>query len=814
MAVSGYRRRLARLSILVLLVSSAVVGLDRVGVTAAVCGSSSLSVLTTPAPAPWYNMLTSVDSISANDAWAVGHSATTLRTLTEHWDGGSWTIVPSPDVGTGDDGFNEVVQSSGSDAWSLGYSTVDFNRFATLAEHWDGSSWSVVPTPNPGADSNVIVGGAAISSSDVWAVGFSLAGSSYSTLIEHWDGASWTAMASPNPGTQSNVLIGAAASSASDAWAVGYSVSGSTTRTLLEHWDGSAWSAVPSPNPAGNQAILTSVAAASGGAWAVGYSTWGSTYRALAEHWDGASWSIVPSLDPSSSFAAFRGVGADQSGAAWAVGSYTGPAGNYRVLAERWDGTSWSQVPINGVQFGALLSVFVGPDPGEVMASGYTNTQLPLVVSTCSPSATGPSAAALRHGSDQPARHGVSGEAPTIPRSESRASSTPVASFRRAAGSATGATTAVDEASSAGIYEITKSYGAAVGDVNGDGWPDVFLGRHGGLGRLYRNDQGHFTEIDAGTFVGSDRHGCAWLDWNQDGLQDLVCAVGGERGYGLKSNELWVQRPDSTFVNQGPVRGLADPFGRSREVVTLDANGDGRTDIFLTNLNTRPDGLPTPDRLFLNTGGGFRLALFYGVDNEIGSICAAAADINGDGRPDLVTCPRLGGLHFYLNDKGQRFVDASAAFGVSSDQGVKDVAIADFNGDGLPDIAEVFPAQVVVRLQLAGRFLSVFSSPLRYGMWVATGDVNADGRPDIYVSETLNTANSPDVMLLNDGTGTSFTSTPIPDTSQGIGGQVSSIDYNRNGATDFIVINGTDQAGPVQLISFYPQPIEPGNPRP
>ena len=791
MAVSGYRRRSLHLSLLVLLVSSAVVGLDRVGIAAAVCGSSSLSVLTTPAPAPWYNMLTSVDSISANDAWTVGHSATTLRTLTEHWDGRSWTTVPSADVGAGDDGFNEVVQSSPSDAWSLGYSTVDFNRFATLAEHWDGSSWSVVTTPNPGADSNVLVGGAAASPSDVWAVGFSLAGSRYSTLVEHWDGASWTAIASPNPGTQSSVLIGATASSASDAWAVGYSVSGTTSRTLLEHWDGSTWSVVSSPNPTGNQAILTSVAAASGGAWAVGYSTWGSTYRTLAEHWDGAAWSIVPSLDPSSSFAAFRGVGMDQGGAAWAVGSYTGPAGNYRVLAERWDGTSWSQVPINGVQFGALLSVVVGPDPGEVMASGYTTTQQPLVVSTCSPSATASSSA--------PA-------APTINPLDSTAGGPSRAAAKgRSTGSTTRATTAVDEASSAGISEITKSYGAAVGDVNGDGWPDLFLGRHGGLGRLCRNDQGHFTEIDAGTFVGSDRHGCAWLDWNQDGLQDLVCAVGGERGYGLKSNELWVQGPNSTFVNQGPVRGLADPFGRSREVVTLDANGDGRTDIFLTNLNTRPDGLPTPDRLFLNTGGGFRLALFYGVDNEIGSICAAAADINGDGWPDLVTCPRLGGLRIYLNDKGQRFVDASAALGVPSDQGVKDVVVADFNGDGLQDIAEVFPAQLVVRLQLAGQFVSVFTSPLRYGMWAATGDVNGDGHPDIYVSETLNTSNSPDVMLVNDGTGTTFAPTPIPDTSQSIGGQVSSIDYNRNGATDFVVINGTDAAGPVQLISFYPQ---------
>src|SRR5205814_1738202 len=125
-----------------------------------------------------------------------------------------------------------------------------------------------------------------------------------------------------------------------------------------------------------------------------------------------------------------------------------------------------------------------------------------------------------------------------------------------AAAPAAATPTAVEESAQAGIQEVTESWDAQVTDFNSDGWPDFFLGRHGGVGRLYRNDQGHFTEIDAGTFVTRDRHGCAWLDWNRDGLSDIVCVVGGDKGYGVKSNELWVQRPDHTFVNEGWIRGL------------------------------------------------------------------------------------------------------------------------------------------------------------------------------------------------------------------------------------------------------------------
>src|SRR5439155_1241940 len=85
-----------------------------------------------------------------------------------------------------------------------------------------------------------------------------------------------------------------------------------------------------------------------------------------------------------------------------------------------------------------------------------------------------------------------------------------------------------------------------------------------------------------------------------------------------------------------------------------------------------------------------------------------------------------------------------------------------------------------------------------------TGDVNGDG---LYVVQgELGGTNVADVMLLNDGNGASFTEMAIPETSVGSGDVAYPIDYDRNGLTDFLVMNGHDEGnlGPIQLIAFSP----------
>src|SRR6185436_18108734 len=120
----------------------------------------------------------------------------------------------------------------------------------TLVERWNGTAWSVVPSPNPGTSSNELYGVAAVSANDVWAVGRYYNGTAYRTLVEHWDGTAWSVVDSLNLGTYDNELYDVAVVSANDVWVVGaYLVSRNgyyPAQTLVEHWDGSAWSVVPS----------------------------------------------------------------------------------------------------------------------------------------------------------------------------------------------------------------------------------------------------------------------------------------------------------------------------------------------------------------------------------------------------------------------------------------------------------------------------------------------------------------------------------------------------------------------------------------
>jgi hypothetical protein len=219
------------------------------------------------------NYLYGVDAVSANDVWAVGAYADSTgpaQTLVLHWDGTAWTVVPSPNRGTTDNKLYGVAAVSANDAWAVGFGSSE-----TLVAHWNGSVWTAVPGTGPGA----LFGITAVSANDVWAVG----GSSSGTLVEHWNGTAWSVVPSPSPGERS-YLLAVAATSANDVWAVGeYTSSG--RQTLVEHWNGTAWAVVPSPNVGIDINTLRGVAAASANdVWAVGYYS-GNGSGALVERY-------------------------------------------------------------------------------------------------------------------------------------------------------------------------------------------------------------------------------------------------------------------------------------------------------------------------------------------------------------------------------------------------------------------------------------------------------------------------------------------------------------------------------------------------
>jgi hypothetical protein len=119
------------------------------------------SVVPSPANEPAGGELDAITAVSANDIWAVGHSRSgsvgnAFEPLIEHWNGTAWTLVPSPSVtaGNAQDTLSSVSAIGSSDVWAVGAALQNFSVNQTLAEHWDGTAWQIVPSANPGPGSN------------------------------------------------------------------------------------------------------------------------------------------------------------------------------------------------------------------------------------------------------------------------------------------------------------------------------------------------------------------------------------------------------------------------------------------------------------------------------------------------------------------------------------------------------------------------------------------------------------------------------------------------------------------------------------
>jgi len=287
-----------------------------------------------------FDELTAVAAVSSCQAWAVGNYSG--GTLAENWDGTAWTQQPSPSPGSAGNGLFGVAATSATDAWAVGdyTTTADPTQSQNLIEHWNGTEWKQVPSPNPSANSSLSAV-ADTSPTNAWAVGTYVTGAVTYTLIEHWNGTAWKQVASPSPGgTNGSTLSSVDATSPTSAWAVGnYFSSGSVGKTLIEHWNGTAWKQVPVPEPA-NDGFLSGVDATSAAsAWAVGNSSNGGT---LILHWNGTAWKQVPSPSPGgTNGSTLSSVDAISSASAWAVGSYSNMD---KTLILHWNGTTWTKV--------------------------------------------------------------------------------------------------------------------------------------------------------------------------------------------------------------------------------------------------------------------------------------------------------------------------------------------------------------------------------------------------------------------------------------------------------------------------------------
>ncbi|HVB22295.1 MAG TPA: S53 family peptidase [Ktedonobacteraceae bacterium] len=315
---------------------------------------TSWSVVPSPNPSPNDDILSSVAAVSANDIWAVGNyydANGNGLSLIEQWNGTSWSVVPSPNPPSQyqDAQLFGVTAVSANDVWAVGIFKNSSDADQTLIEQWNGTNWNVVPSPSPSPCivvfnfCNILSSVAAVSANDVWAVGYYEDSSGHPlSLIEQWNGTNWNVV----PGSYGTIFSGVTTVSANDVWAVGSDYSS----TQIEQWDGTNWNMVPSPSPGSSCGfcnILSSVTAVSANdIWAVGYYEDSSGHPlSLIEQWNGTSWSVVPSPNPSPYINYLFSVTAVSANDVWAVGGYLDSNRNYHTLAEQWNGTTWNVVP-------------------------------------------------------------------------------------------------------------------------------------------------------------------------------------------------------------------------------------------------------------------------------------------------------------------------------------------------------------------------------------------------------------------------------------------------------------------------------------
>lgn len=297
---------------------------------------------------------------------------------------------------------------------------------------------------------------------------------------------------------------------------------------------------------------------------------------------------------------------------------------------------------------------------------------------------------------------------------------------------------------------LAQGGGVALGDVDGDGRADVYFCRTDGPNALYLNrGDWRFDEVAAERGVAApDRHstGAVFADVDGDGDLDLILlALGGP-------NALFLNDGTGHFTEQGEESGLASRFG-SVTATMADVDGDGDLDLFVANYKayTTLDRLSPQERAF---------------DQVVHQVSRDSFEVNPPYRTDyrVVARPDLGGItlvqradpnFLYLNDGQGRFTRVSLASDRFRDEAGRPLLeepeyftlaarFADLNDDGHPDlyVANDFedPDELWLNdgrgvFQLAPRL--ALRNTSNSSMAVDVGDVNRDGRTDIFVVDML-----------------------------------------------------------------------------
>jgi hypothetical protein len=374
-------------------------------------GSSwSAAAFPKPGGTTSYTTLLGVSCPTATTCFMVGSSATKLgaqsKTLIERWNGTGWGIVSSPNAPGSTAPILQATSSeldgvtclTATDCTAVGAvnATIGFTG-GTLIERWNGTRWTIVPSPNPVTAHGQTLGAVACSSDSLCFA----AGNEYEThqaLMEQWNGTTWSISAPPT-GSSQGQFAAVSCLDSTTCFAVGHNDAGPGSQTLIAQGSGTTWSITPSPNPTAvspSQTTLSGVACASAtSCFAVGsYRKPTFALTQLIEHWNGSVWAIVNAPAPvitasGKTFASAQtnlsAVSCPAANSCFAVGWYAGARNKTLALVEHWSGSTWSVVSapssgntetvLNGVSCASASSCFaVGATTSTSLTRTFVDT--------------------------------------------------------------------------------------------------------------------------------------------------------------------------------------------------------------------------------------------------------------------------------------------------------------------------------------------------------------------------------------------------------------------------------------------------------
>jgi hypothetical protein len=389
-----------------------------------------------------------------------------------------------------------------------------------------------------------------------------------------------------------------------------------------------------------------------------------------------------------------------------------------------------------------------------------------------------------------------------------------------------------------GNGSIEQTGGAAAGDFDSDGWPDLFITRHWDSPLLYRNNQdGTFSDVTSSAFSnglpGTKSSGASWGDIDNDGDLDLyVSSVFNSQG-----NQLYINDGSGHFSDEATIRGAQ--YGgaavASMSSSMGDYDNDGYLDMYVTEWrlsNSSP--IPPRARLLRNMGAaqpgyfedvtalsGTAMGPLTGMSTyQSVSFTPRFADLDRDGHTDLIVASDYGTTRMFWNNGNGTFSDGTAAFSGTLGKSDMGLAIGDYDSDGKVDF---FTTDIcypdICNTGLAGNRLfrnfgnrtfleaSDFAGVRNAGWGWGTQMFDYDNDRDLDIIATNGYYSTPvewgfetdQVRLFrNNGQGpilTNFTnvatSMGVTDASQGRG--LLTFDYDRDGDLDVFIVNNFNE---------------------